>query len=411
VTLAFDPAVPHRDALLDGHGLGVGAVARVYAKYRVGESLRVVHRLSGGGHSSVRSYPAEASEDAYRRALAGLDGRRNGGAPARSPVVHVPELDAVVWTFPADRKLAALPLLAGPSGALDRLVGRVGVTPRLVAYCAERSATAQCLDAAGRVVAFAKVQVGDGAERERRRLERVAAEIGTDDPHLRVPRVVGATGGALAVEAVEGRRLDTLGGALAAGLERLGAALATLHERSSVPTRRFERLDGERLRNAARVIGRARPDAAAAAAALLDALLERREDADGPAVCLHGDPGLRNAILDGGRVALIDFEDAAAGPAAADLGRVLAGLPPAAADPLVRGYAGVRRPPTAPAIRWHTAASVLARWALPAVSRVRPDALQRLRAVLEEARPPGSNGPRPRASNAPHPPASKGPRG
>jgi aminoglycoside phosphotransferase len=396
VTLAFDPEVPHRDALLDGRGLGVGTAARTYAKYRVGESLRVVHRLCGGGHAATRSYPATASEAAYQRALAGLD----RGAPSRSPVVHVPELDAVVWIFPADRKLAALPLLAGPSRALDRLVGRAGVTPRLVAYCAERSATAQCLDAAGRVVAFAKVQVGDGAERERRRLDRVAAEVGIDDPHLRVPRVLAASGGALAVEAIEGRRLDTLGGALGAGLERLGAALATLHERSSVPSGRFERLDEERLDNAARVIGRARPDAAAAAAALLDSLLERLEDADGPAVCLHGDPGLRNAILDGGRVALIDFEDAAAGPAAADLGRVLAGLPRPAAEPLLRGYASVRGPPAEPTISWHCAASLLARWALPAVSRVRPGALQRLRAVLEEARSRVSNGSRPPGSKA-----------
>jgi aminoglycoside phosphotransferase len=404
VTLAFDPAVPHRDALLDGRALGVDAVARVHAKYRVGESLRVVHRLRGGGHAAVRSYPAGASADAYRRALAELHRRRNGTtpaparppvaqrrdeaspAPARPPVVHVADLEAVVWTFPHDRKLAALPLLAGGSGALDRLVGGEGVTPRLVAYCAERSATAQCLDPSGRVLAYAKVHVGDGADRERQRLERVGAEIGTGDPRLRVPRVLAAADGALAVEAVEGRPLDTLGDALGAGLERLGAALATLHERSTVPARRFERLDAERLQNAVRVIARARPDAAAAASRVLDRLLDRLGDADGPAVCLHGDPGLRNAILDGGRVALIDFEDAAAGPAAADLGRVLAGLPRAAADPLLRGYATVRRPPDPAALGWHTTASLLARWALPAVSRVRPDALARLRPVLERAR-------------------------
>ncbi len=88
--------------------------------------------------------------------------------------------------------------------------------------------------------------------------------------------------------------------------------------------RRFDRLDPERLALAAEVVGRARPDCAEAA----DALLERL--ADGPPesepVHLHGDANLRNALLDGERVGLVDLEDATAGPPAADLGFVLAGL-------------------------------------------------------------------------------------
>ena len=379
--LAPDPAVPHRDALLDGRALHAPGAERVYAKYRVGESLRVVHRTSGGHHVAARTFPAGESEDAYRGALA-------AAVPAGPlpPVAHVPELDAVLWAFPNDRRLERLPLLAGRSSALDRLVGRRAVTPKLVAYCAERSATAQCLDAGGRLLAYAKVHVGDGAQRERRQLERAERELGADDPHLRVPRLIGAADAALALEAVPGRRLDTLDRAeLPAALERLGAALATLHERCAVPERRFERLDRERLAKAVGVIARARPDAGPAAARLLATLLEHTDEAAGPAVCLHGDPGLRNALLENGRVALIDFEDASAGPAAADLGRVSAALGPVAAEALLRGYATVRQPPGAHARRWHTAASVLVRSGLPAVSRVRPLALRRLRRLLEEA--------------------------
>ncbi|MGH2949894.1 MAG: hypothetical protein ACRDPC_27140, partial [Solirubrobacteraceae bacterium] len=184
--------------------------------------------------------------------------------------MHLPALDAVLWRFPNDRRLATLPLLAGRSGTLDRLVGRRGTTPRLVAYCAERSATAECVHESGRVLAYAKVHAGEGAERERRGLERVAAAVGPDDPHLHVPRLVAAADGALVVEAVDGRRLDTLDvSELPAAVERLGAALATLHERATVPERRFERLDVHRLAKAVGVISRARPDAGSAAAELL----------------------------------------------------------------------------------------------------------------------------------------------
>jgi aminoglycoside phosphotransferase len=386
VRLAFDPAVPHRDALLEGGELR--SAGRLYAKYRVGESLRVVHRLRGGGHVAVRTFPD--SEAGFRAAGDGA--------------VHLPELGAVLWRFPHDRRIAALPLLAGRSAALDRLAGRPGLTPRLVAYCAERSATAECVDRSGRVVAYAKVHAGEGAERERTALAGVAV---AGDARLRVPRLLGADGPALAVEAVEGRRLDTLDATeLPAAVERLGAALATLHERAAVPERRFERLDVHRLARAVGVIARARPDAGTAAADLLGWLLDRRADAAGPPVCVHGDASLRNAILANGRVALIDFEDASAAPAAADLGRVLAALlatgvasspgdearlvpgghAAAAAEALLRGYSSVRRPPEPASLRWHAAASVLVRTALPAISRVRPHVLARLRPLLEGAR-------------------------
>jgi aminoglycoside phosphotransferase len=395
MTLAPDPAVPQRDALLDerlvaqvlsGRLLAerVEACSRVYAKYRVGESVRVVFRIAAGGrdhHVAARSFDPETGAGAYRRALASAV-----PAPPLRPVLHAPELGAVFWAFPNDRKLTTLTLLAGRSGTLDRLVGQP-VSPRLVAYCAERSASAECAGDDGRVLAYAKVHAFAG--RERAGLEAARA---AENGRLRVPRVVGALDGALAVEAVGGRRLDTLAPSeLPDALRRLGAALATLHARAPLPAARFERLDTERLAKAVGVIARARPDAGPAAAELLARLLATRADAGGPPVALHGDANLRNALLDGDRVTLIDFEDASAGPAAADLGQVLARLrgmgvtDEAAADALVEGYARVRPAPPPAALRWHTAASLLARTALPAVSRVRPQLLATLRPLLEAA--------------------------
>jgi Ser/Thr protein kinase RdoA (MazF antagonist) len=200
--------------------------------------------------------------------------------------------------------------------------------------------------------------------------------------------VIGAGDGALAVEAVAGRRLDTLPGReLPAALRLYGTALATLHERTPLPEERFARLDAARLAKAVGVIARARPDAGPAAARLLARLLDRRPDE--PPVALHGDANLRNALLAGDRIALIDFEDASAGPAAADLGQVLARLraaPVAGGErALLEGYATVRPLPSEASLRWHTAASVLARLALPAISRVRPPVLRRMSHLLEAA--------------------------
>src|SRR3954468_9554235 len=90
-----------------------------------------------------------------------------------------------------------------------------------------------------------------------------------------------------------------------------------------------------------------------------------------------------------GRGALLALEHLACGPAAADIGQVLAGLlggrapRRAASAALLAGYREVAPAPDGPALRWYTAASILARVALPAVSRFRPRRLVRLRELLD----------------------------
>jgi Phosphotransferase enzyme family len=258
--------------------------------------------------------------------------------------------ELVTRTWPDDRKLTSLHRFAA--------LGRI----RVVAYAPEKSATVAVLDERGRVVAYAKA-----TDDERRGLEHAAG--------LLVPRIL-ATEPLLTIEAFRGKPVHDVHG--------LGAALARLHELAP-PRERFARLDVDRLATAADVIARARPDAADAAEYLLTRLIARRDDALGAAVCLHGDANLSNALrLPDGRIALIDLEHLSAGPAAADLGQVLAtsGRP---ARELLRGYATAAPPPDGDALRWYTAASILARVVLPGVSRVRPDVLVKTRALLETA--------------------------
>ena len=371
--LAPDPALPQRDALLDEERmaelLDARRCERINVKYRVGDSVRVVYRLNAARIVTGRTFRGR-SRSVYRRAAAASD---------LGAVLHVQELEAVFWTFPNDRRLAGLRLLED-AAALRRLVGREVAGMRLMAYAPERAATVECLGGDGAVLAYVKVH-WDAAERELANAEAAARAVGPRDPHLRVPSVLGASlpHGALAFAPLSGDRLDGVR-ELAPALRALGAALARLHAIRPLPARRFDRLDPQRLTLAAEVVGRARPDCAAAAERLLERLHDGPPDA--APVHLHGDANLRNALLDGGRVGLVDLEDATAGPPAADLGFVLAGLL-ARGEPggeaLLEGYAQLA---DVPELRWHTAASVLARVAVPAVGRVRPALLARLEPLL-----------------------------
>jgi Ser/Thr protein kinase RdoA (MazF antagonist) len=160
-----------------------------------------------------------------------------------------------------------------------------------------------------------------------------------------------------------------------------------------------DRLDPDRLHDAAGAIGLVRPELAAAAAALaarLDGLDPRR--AGRVAACLHGDVHLGNALATRGGIALVDLDHVCAGEPEADLARVLAGLahstvlgrlaPADARDlgaALLAGYSAAAPPVCRGTLRWHVAATLLVRHAATAVARFRPLGLGRLDAMLDRA--------------------------
>ena len=95
---------------------------------------------------------------------------------------------------------------------------------------------------------------------------------------------------------------------------------------------------------------------------------------------------------------MIDVEDLAVGPAAADIGSFLAGLQylrrgnriaisenDTLAEAFLAGYAAVRPLPGRPALAWHTAAALFIERAFHAVTRVRPNGLQHLDELLRDA--------------------------
>jgi tRNA A-37 threonylcarbamoyl transferase component Bud32 len=414
VSLAHDPRLPQRDLLLDEREvarrlsaslglkgrLQVSSCERVRAKYRVGDSLRVLHRVGVEGRDytvAARAFQAGKSGRAYERASrAAVE-----CAPLR-PVLHDAELETVFWTFPNDRKLSGLGLLRDAPSELARLFAPEWTHSRVVAYAPEKCATAQCLDDESRVVAYAKVYAGDEGRRVYETYGELGRQLSSGSAALMLPRALAYDDArrTLLLEAVEGSRVADLGAEeLPRGYYRLGAALAALHAlRAPEGLPAFERLTPARVKQSALVVGAARPDVRREASLLVEELMRRFEPSDGARVCLHGDVHPKNAVARRGVFTLIDLDQCAAGDAAADLGSLLAGLvygditagasqssAKSLGEAFLSGYASVRALPSAGSLRWHTAAALLAERALRAVNRVRPEGLARLRELLAAA--------------------------
>lgn len=409
--LAADPAVPQRDALLDtrhvagriasllgrGRTLTIDRCDRLRVNYRIGKSLRVLYHLVADGAPltvSARAYRSGRAQQAYREALAS-----SGTSPSEPAVLYDAALHTVFWVFPNDRKLPNLASIAG-----GRL--RAADTPplwtssRVMAYAPEKSVTFECAAGDGRIVGYAKVAAAERTVCDYDLYTALSAQSNTDR-HVRVPRALACfpRHRTLLLEPIEGRRMPEPGSATDAPLAfRLGAAIAAFHGFEAAHPPAFTRFAADRLLEVRRLISCVRPDVAPATARVLDALMTRRPEADGAPVTLHGDVHPKNAIAIDRAVALIDVEDLAFGPAAADVGSFLAALAylrcggrlsraahSAIAAAFLRGYGTVRPIPEHRTLRWHVAAALLVERALRAVTRVRPLGLLHLERVLETA--------------------------
>lgn len=398
---AADPELPARDRLLDPAAAGahlsrllgrdVGACELVRVKYRIGESLRVTYRTGPAELWTVRAFRGGDSAAAARKAA---------GA------VHDAELDAVWWAFPADRRLRGLTEVLRPAPDLAGLVpGWVG--SELVEYSPERAATFRAVDRTGRAVGYAKAYAPGTVDVLERagRYERIAAVLAAGGIGAPLPLGVSTARTVLLMGAVPGVQWGELAGpALAGAVRRLGVAIATLHDSGPAVAAglpRFGRLDARRVVHSAHLIAVARPDVATAALRLADRLADGPPPG-GPAVPLHGDCHPKNALADGDAIALIDLDQAGVGPAAADIGSLLARLhqdtgadtgadAAGGADPgamraaFLAGYRTVRALPAERSLRWHTAAALVAERGVRAVNRVHLPTLDRLGDLLATA--------------------------
>ena len=380
--LAADPALPQRDLLLDDEQMAarlssliphrgprsIDSCEKQRIKYRIGESLRVLYRLSVNGRSHLIA----------TKAVAGTDNHPS------------------FWMFPNDRKIKHLGLLRDMPETLTTVLAGRWHHSEGVAYVPEKCATVRCLDQDGQTIAYAKMY----APTEGRSIYSTYLQLASGCPRVVKPLAYSEPYRLLLLDAVPGTRIaDLKHQKLIDGFVGLAQTLASLHS-APIPGElpRFRRHDLDRLRNCARIIALARPDVAAVANELARELHSTLPSAEHP-VCLHGDVHPKNGIALDGVVTLIDLDQTGVGPAAADLGSLLAllhyncriGLITAGrkrqlASAFLDAYAGCRQLPAQRSLSWHTAAALLSERALRSVNRIRPEGLRHLPQLLHDAR-------------------------
>lgn len=409
--LAPDPALPRRDDLLDeeqvaalleslaarsGLGAPVTGCVRVRARYRPGESLRATYRLVGEDGSRLVSARMFTAAKAPAKFLLARDEADRQGAPGDAVFLDE-SLGTVFWVFPQDRKLRGLDRLVDPPAALRDVFGRPWVRSELLAYTPEKAATVRCTDASGATVGFAKVHAGDEGLRSVETL-RTVRDLLLPRPGAPVlPEPVGYLPELRMAlfSTVPGEPLHhTPRARVPAAMAALGEALGVLHASPTAGLPAFNRFAPDRLATAGELLRQARPDLAELVLDVVVALLAvpHRPAAD---ALLHGDLHPKNVLVHGGDIGLVDLDQAAVGPAAAELGATLARLwcprphdtidpatATAAADALLTSYP---RPPSTAELRWYAAAALLVERAVRAVSRVDLATLGDLERVLTTA--------------------------
>jgi hypothetical protein len=411
--LATDPGVQQRDVVIDERamalrlsatfsaewGAPVDRCERLRVKYRVGENVRALFAVRAGWRTELvaaRTFAPARARAVYERAASQAVSSGTEGT-----VAFDEPLAAVYWTFPQDRKIARLGALAAPAPSLVRALSRAWARTRLVAYAPEKCATARLLAEDGSTLAYAKAYAGDEGGRVYELYRELRAALG-ERVAVVLPRPIAysAADRVLLIAPLDGPRVADLASARRdAGFRRLGAALAWLHGIAVVPTLPVSsRLSAIAVARAASIVGRVRPDVADVASRLADDLVGSAA-ACGPAVVLHGDVHPKNAVWRRDGLGLVDLDQAAAGPAATDLGSLLAALrfgrhtgdlsaaeERALGSAVLAGYAGVRTLPDDASLRWHMAAALFAERALRSLNRMREAGLRRLPEVLADAR-------------------------
>ena len=267
----------------------------------------------------------------------------------------------------------------------------------VVQYVPERSLTVRALDDRGATLAYGKAY-GPGAARASvtaRRHRQVARELRRSADRVSAPDSLAWSNerGLLLMEAMPGPALEHAGGRPTSA-EPWATWASPSRSCTAAPRpracRRSARLRPDRIAHCAQILARARPDVAAPAERLA-ARLGAATPEPAADVVLHGDCHPGNALVDGDAVALVDLDQMGLGPAAADLGSLVARLRYAATvgdlgaaeateleARFLAGYAERRPLPDASSLAWHTAAALVAERALRAVNRVNRAGLARL---------------------------------
>lgn len=330
----------------------------VQIRYKPASSCMVSYRLdiedtatgdSGEQILCGRAYPDGCSQSQWEKAST----RRLVAPRFGSPRIHLPELEMVLWSFPNDRKMHALPasITASPSISelgLHRILSQTGIEWQLVKgiadvvhYVGEHTCTVRTSmelrgssqDTTQMISVFGKTYYdGEGARTDQvmRKLwdseARKSGRLGLAQPlWYDGPRKT------LWQLGIEGATLENHPIGTSGSVEVLiqsARAIAALH---GTPLLNIESIRITNLLEKLDIVGsmllQHRPSCRPVLAPLLARLTAQiRTLPLCPTATLHGDLHLKNLFSADGRIYLIDLDNVREGPPEWDIGSFVAGL-------------------------------------------------------------------------------------
>ena len=333
-----------------------------------------------------------------------------------SPLLYLPDLELVLWSFPNDRKMDTLPTLADPGRFMSAILPKIlashlgeewtltGATRTLVHYVGEHTCTVRIDTTVAHqgdhrrqtITLFEKTYYnGDGEEtflvmhqlwqsEARRSGQLVIAMPVWYDSSLKTLWQLGFKGTPF-------DSCDVYGLEFLPSFEEAARRLATLHVTPTTCKRSTTVADlvADLIRVTPALI-RLRPSCGPALGPLVNRLLAQAERMpEEPRATLHGDLHLQNLFIGEDRVALIDLDNVRTGSPLLDLGSLIAGLhyvrilrraSPESCHRLVERFlqtyqANVPWPVHPQMLSWYVAAALITERAYRCVTQIKPGRL------------------------------------
>ncbi len=371
--MRIDPQCPHlpmalqaplmqellQRALLDpldheGQRLRMDACIIGEKRYKPGKSLVLSYRLhvhdacTGAQHEQVVSArlcrPDEGLAEFHR-----AGSRQLVRTPGVRALAYLPEIEMVIWSFPNDRKLSQLPKLLDveflrtylPEELRALGVGEsheiATITPEILHYLPERSCMIRyrlslknrSTGDNGALTIYGKTSRDEDGAEVYSIMRQLSAQIpGTAvplgyDQKLRTVWQSHIPGEPFLWETLEASQIpETFRG--------IARAVAKFHSCTVRTDRRFDLTDiDESLVDTIAIARQAYPDVEGRIASLVSALLAQRRSmgrSEALTTPIHHDLKMRNFLIEGERIALIDMDCVCLGDPLSDLGSLIANV-------------------------------------------------------------------------------------
>lgn len=269
------------------------------------------------------------------------------------PLIHLPEIEAVLWSFPNDRKMHTLPAALNAAHSTSEIPPRwllshlgtgwqvADTRSRVMHYVGEHTCTVRTSfelirpsqDTRQPLTLFGKTYYNEeGAQTDlvmrqlwisaaRRKGQLSMAQPLWYDPRLKTLWQLGIHGSTLENHAIDTPACIPL-------LTQAARTVATFHTTPLVNIRLVPLSNLlENLDKVASILLQAKPSCRFTLVPLLDQLtVQAKTISPGPTATLHGDLHMKNLFLTSDRIALIDLDNVCQGHPGQDIGSFVAGL-------------------------------------------------------------------------------------